>query len=84
MADARLIVGIGRSNEGGCNGVMDNHFPIVLATRLDVDHNDLLYPVSPLGQNVCLKKAIELFLGPAGPQLFEVEKVWRVVIQILP
>ena len=62
---------------------MDNHLPVIFTTRLYIYHDGLLYPVRPLRQNINLHQPVEFPLGPAGPQLLEVKKIRRIVVEVL-
>lgn len=77
------MVAVARGDEEGGDDVVAKHLPVVLATVLDVDDNNLLQPESPLRQNVALHKAVHLSVGPVGPKRTEVEPVGGLVVDVL-
>lgn len=46
---------------------MGKHLPVVLATILDVDDNNLLQPECPLRQDIALHETVQLSVWPISP-----------------
>jgi len=59
------------------------HLPMVLAALLDVDDDQLLQPEAKLGQHIALHEPRQLAVGPAGPQLDEVEVGGGLAVDVL-
>ena len=64
--------------------MVGEHLPVVLAALLDVDDDDLLQPEGELPQHVALHQPAQLAVGPAGPEVPEVEPVVRLVVEVQP
>jgi hypothetical protein len=83
MANPGLVVGIRGRDQYDGEEMVRQHLPVVLAALLDVDHNDLLQPESPLSQHVGLGEAVELSGRPVGPELSHVQVVRRLGVKEL-
>ena len=63
--------------------MVSEHLPMVFATLLNVDDQDLLHPESQLGQNVSLHQATHLPVRPVGPELLQVQEVRGLAVDVL-
>lgn len=75
--------GIRGGNQHDRHQVVGEHLPVVLATGLDVQDEDLLQPERPLAQDVDLGEAREVARGPVGEHLAEVEVVLGGAVDVL-
>lgn len=63
--------------------VVRQHLPVILSLLLNVDDIDLLYPEGQLREEIKLHSPSNLSAGPVCPELRHVEKVRRVVPEVL-
>lgn len=66
------MVEVRGANERDGDEMVSEHLPMVLATLLDVNDKNLLYPESPLRQEVTLHETTEFPDRPPGPKLLHI------------
>jgi hypothetical protein len=82
-ADTGVIISVGEEKKGAGKNVMCEHFPIVFTFLLDIDHDDLLQPETPLGEVVELGKTSNLPVRPPLPHAVDVEPELGMVHDVL-
>jgi hypothetical protein len=68
-----VIISIGKEQKRGREDVVCEHLRIILALLLNVNHEHLLYPETPLDKVVPLEDTFDFSEGPAFPDAMEIE-----------
>ena len=75
VADAGLVVAVGKDEEEAGDDMMGEHLPVVFAAFFDVDDDDLLEPEGELDEVVVFEERGEEADGEVGPEVGEGEEV---------
>lgn len=78
-----MMVEVTGGDEDRGNNVVAKHLPVILATLLDVEDDNLLQPKSPLRQNISLHQSVHFSVWPVGPHFTQIEVIRRLAVDIL-
>lgn len=67
ITNSSVMIAVTRRDESNGDKMMTEHLPVVFASFLDIDNNDLLQPESPLAENVALHQPLHLSVWPVCP-----------------
>jgi len=78
-----MVVEVAARNQRDGDDVVREHLPMILATLLNVDDNNLLQPERPLRKHVEFDHAVNLTERPVCPQFLHVQPVLRIGVNVL-